>query len=340
MTSHQHSVIAGLIKEIDTLPAEGPERVSWVRAEKHLQLLRQNEMADDVILHVVSERTFILALVTKVSDVTPPDHDDLLGWSYSPFTGRAFYSWDEVEKKAEMESDPHSPGPRTMQHWQDLIFARDVPDVPDTTHYELLQEFAHAEGIHWREERHAYCNIDENGDWRSVVSITAIDDEDFVLITCQREALERYLATTGSIFVRFFDFTMIPTRSDFRSWDRGPAERILESDSFFYRRSLHPDGYGYVRGTQLLPVFSPTDRLFRDFGSAFNNDRGEYADFIIGDWRNGVVVEVSAAPGETTNYFNADSNSLPYELSPAFFRPEVLSKYKADRDKYVVDEVL
>ena len=30
---------------------------------------------------------------------------------------------------------------------------------------------------------------------------------------------------------------------------------------------------------------------------------------------------------------------LPYELSPAFFRPEVLSKYKADRDKYAIDEM-
>jgi hypothetical protein len=29
-------------------------------------------------------------------------------------------------------------------------------------------------------------------------------------------------------------------------------------------------------------------------------------------------------------------NSLPFELSPAFFRPEVLSKYKVDRDKYTV----
>ena len=30
---------------------------------------------------------------------------------------------------------------------------------------------------------------------------------------------------------------------------------------------------------------------------------------------------------------------MPFELSPAFFRPEVLLKYKADRDKYTVDEV-
>ena len=64
----------------------------------------------------------------------------------------------------------------------------------------------------------------------------------------------------------------------------------------------------------------------------------EHASFIIQDWRNDRVVEVSAAPGETANYFNGEGNELPYELSPAFFRPEVLSKYKADRDKYTIDE--
>jgi hypothetical protein len=40
----------------------------------------------------------------------------------------------------------------------------------------------------------------------------------------------------------------------------------------------------------------------------------------------------------TANYFNADKNDLPFELSPAFFRPEVLSKYKADSEKYHVDD--
>jgi len=50
------------------------------------------------------------------------------------------------------------------------------------------------------------------------------------------------------------------------------------------------------------------------------------------------ITRISTAPGETANYFNGKDNSMPYELSPAFFRPEVLSKYKTDRDKYTVRE--
>ena len=49
-------------------------------------------------------------------------------------------------------------------------------------------------------------------------------------------------------------------------------------------------------------------------------------------------MSISTASGATTNYFDAKDNALPFELSPAFFRPEVLSKYKTDRDKYKVGE--
>ena len=338
MTSYGHTAIAKLLKEIDSPPAEGPERASWVKAEKHLQLLRQNATSDELILHASSRRTFILAVTAKEADVIPPDHDDLLKWSYNPYKGRTYYDWNEADGEAGLEPDFDSPGPKAMERWQDLIFARDIPDVPDTTHYELLQEFAHAEGIHWREERHAYCTIDENGDWKSVVSVTDRSKEHFVLITCQREALERYLVATSSMLVRFFDFTMIPHREDFRIGDWGTQQRALESDLFFYNQSLHPSGYGYVRGTQLLPVLTPEFRLFRAHRDSFDPAEREHASFIVYDWRNGKVTEVSAAPGETANYFNAEGNSLPFGLSPAFFRPEVLLRYKGDRDKYVVSE--
>ena len=61
--------------------------------------------------------------------------------------------------------------------------------------------------------------------------------------------------------------------------------------------------------------------------------------FIALDWRNKRITDMSTHPSATTNYFQASQNSLPYEVSPAFFRPEVLNKYKADQDKYAVSEV-
>ena len=73
-------------------------------------------------------------------------------------------------------------------------------------------------------------------------------------------------------------------------------------------------------------------------GAKPQENNRNYASFIINDWRNDNIVEVSSAPEATTNFFVANQNSLPFELSPAFFRPEVLSKYKTDRDKYTINE--
>ena len=52
----------------------------------------------------------------------------------------------------------------------------------------------------------------------------------------------------------------------------------------------------------------------------------QYVDFVAHDWRNGRVSTISTDPCATTNYFQTDNNSLPFELSPAFFKPEVLSR--------------
>jgi hypothetical protein len=62
----------------------------------------------------------------------------------------------------------------------------------------------------------------------------------------------------------------------------------------------------------------------------------QYASFLIYDWRNKRMLETSGAPGNLANYFTK-SEGLPYEVSPAFFRPEVLQKYKADPEKYSIE---
>ena len=65
---------------------------------------------------------------------------------------------------------------------------------------------------------------------------------------------------------------------------------------------------------------------------------GEYVEFITQDWRNKRITNISTSPSATTNYFQAGHNHLPFELSPAFFNPEVLLRYKGDREKYTIEE--
>ncbi|WP_155636014.1 hypothetical protein [Burkholderia stagnalis] len=62
----------------------------------------------------------------------------------------------------------------------------------------------------------------------------------------------------------------------------------------------------------------------------------EYATFKIFDRKNNVEVETSCAPEFLSNYFQ--KSDLPWEISPAFFRPDVLHRFKADPEKYSLDD--
>ena len=339
MISYDHARITRAINQLDEPPDQGNEYSSWIRAKGHLQLLRNNASDPEVIIYACSRPTFVHAVITKESEVTPPNTDDLLNWDSTPHVGRAGYSWTGEARNVRVEFTETNSLPRKLKHRQNLIFGRRMEGLDDPYYYELLQEFAHTTGIHWREEQRAYCQIDQNGDIEPVVSITRPGPRSgMTLITCKREPLEQYLAATGSVLIRFFDFMMVKY-DEFTSWDAGIRERKIETQFLFYEQCVHPDGHAFTRGAQVLPVTIPKPILFESITGPSSRRTGrQYASFITRDLRNDKIEEVSTDPDRTTNYFEAEGNSLPFEVSPAFFRAEVLSKYKADREKYTIHE--
>ena len=92
MGSYKHDQIARAINALEVTPGTDQELSSWLRAEGHLNVLRQNAGDNEVILYASTRTTFIHAVITKESDVTPLDQKDLLKWDSSPFKGRAGYS--------------------------------------------------------------------------------------------------------------------------------------------------------------------------------------------------------------------------------------------------------
>ena len=135
-----------------------------------------------------------------------------------------------------------------------------------------------------------------------------------------------------------FDFTLL-RYSEFTRWPDDPEVLIHESDEFFYRQKIDPERAAYTKGVQIIRPSRPRSRIFASIGSGGwrSEDRG-YCEFIAQDWRNDRITTISTHPSATTNYFDALKNSLPFDTSPAFFRPEVLLRYKTDRDKYTINE--
>lgn len=342
MHNYEHTKLIEAITRLDEVPADAELFAEWIEAKAHLDFLRQNARADEVVIYASGEYTFIHSVAVPNERLTPLDQKDLLHWSLNPYTSIASYVSGGERKGVWVERGLRGTGTKTLENATQLIFGRTFEGWigPGRTYYELHQEYTHLTGIHWRPEKRAYCRFNEHGDLESVVSVTSREDKgsNIALVSFKWEPLEEYLAASNASLVRMFDFTLLRP-SGFSGWSDGPEQEINDSPDFFYRRKVRPGYAAYTRGVQVIRLRRSPHAIFTSIMDGWSGRKSkQYVEFIAYDWRNNRVRKISTDPAATTNYFQAQGNTLPFELSPAFFRPEVLLKYKADRDKYTVGE--
>jgi hypothetical protein len=339
MPSYAHKKLADEILRLNAKPTDRTEFSEWIEADAHLRFVETNAQSDEVVIHVSGPYSFIHSLVVPNSALSPVDQDDLLGWSDNPYRSIASYVSGGGRKGMWMERDSRGRGSKALDKGTDLIFGRKFEgwSKKDATYFEANQEFTHVSGVHWRHEYGAYCRFDENGDLEQVISVSMCGDTNIRLVSFRWSNLEEYLAVCDSSLVRMFDFKL-HDRKAFTSRPTGREARTERSASLFYRQVL-AGGATYTRGVQIIGVSKARDEIIEDIQDGWLGRRNtKYVKFIAHDWRNDSICEISTDPKATTNYFSAKDNNLPFELSPAFFRPEVLSKYKTDREKYKVSD--
>jgi len=153
-------------------------------------------------------------------------------------------------------------------------------------------------------------------------------------ITCRRSVIDEYAALTDSVIVRTFDFTFCDL-SRFGGWaETHKVEQTLEKD-LFYNAHVEKGHAAFRRGCQLVWPYTTKESIIGRFEPGARKNR-QYATFIAHDWKHDVVREISCSPEHLGNYFT--ESDLPFETTPAFFKPEVLLKYKADSEKYQISE--
>ena len=341
MPSRAHNKLIERIENLNKAPDDATEYATWIKADAHFALLRENARENELIIYGGDICTFIHTVVVNQENLASIDHDDLLRWSGNPFSSLAGYEAVKGQEGVRIERTTDW-GTKTLRGAQQLVFARDFEGLNgnDAIQYEILQEYSHLTGIHWRPEQRAYCRFDENGDFDHVVSVTSKGDiKGVTLVSFKREPLEEFLAASNSILVRMFDFTLLRHGKDssFSHWPRGPENVCRESADLIYRQKIDPGKAAYARGIQLIRPSRPRSKIFSSMHERwFGRKEGPYVAYIALDLRNDCVTRISTDPDCTTNYFDANENSLPFELSIAFFSPDVLAKYKADQDKYTV----
>lgn len=342
MHNYEHKKLIETITKLDEVPAEPHAFSNWVYAEAHLAFLRENAMADELVIYASSEYSFVHSVVVPNTRLSPIDQDDLMGWSSNPYHSIASYVMGGGRDDVWIERGMSGTGTKTMEDAIQLIFGRTFEGWTGAgrDYFEVHQEYAQLSGIHWRPEKRAFCRFNEHGDLESVVSITTREDKgsNINLASFKWEPLEEYLAASDSSLVRMFDFTLF-RESGFNGWPKEPPQKFCDSYHFFYHQLVVPNNAAYTRGIQIIRSRRSQEAIFTDIKDGWIGKKNKkYAEFIAYDWRNKCIAKISTDPSSTANYFDAEGNSLPFELSPAFFRPEVLLKYKADRDKYTVGE--
>ena len=340
MPNYEHEKLIKRIAELDQPPDDETAYANWITAGKHLDLLRQNERENEVIVYASDKYIFIHAVAINEDAIDPLDIDDLLCWSGNPFFARAAaYTWGGGRDDVWIERGSAIDGSKMFETARPFIFGREIMGLPgkSDTYLEVSQEYSHLSDIHYYPEHSGYCRFDEHGDLEYVVTITKkASHEDVALVTFKREPLEEYLAASRSVLVRMFDFAFLKL-DEFNGWPDGP-EDVVKRAPIFYRQKVASRKAAYTNGVQIVCPSRSRAEIFSKMKRETIGETAQYVDFVAHDWRNDRVITISTDPCITTNYFRAGGNSLPFELSPAFFKPEVLSKYKSDSDKYLIED--
>ncbi len=180
---------------------------------------------------------------------------------------------------------------------------------------EINQDISHSLEIFWSDERKSLCKIDKIGDYEDIVNMNL--DNNKVICTLRKKELDHYLNLSDSVLVRLFEF-------DLTSCDKKESiyKNNLEEIFAEIRKLPISDSYS-IRGFQIA-------RPYKE-----NSENRKFASFIIQDFKHGDVYEWTCNPEKLGNYHI--ESDLPFNTSPAFFRQEVLEKYKSDISKYVIE---
>lgn len=325
----------------NTLSKDDDGYDAWLEQADLVEFLEKNAEEEKTIVYAsmltstsMLQGILILSALVPQTDVDPSDvDDDLLAWSC--VVPKAAWSVCQSGSEAFIEPWWSDNDSQSLRKAESLVFTRGFDGVPGYGSYvEIPQKFSHAFGLHYMEERKAWCRLDRRGDIENIVEIVDFfsddsgsgnDERSGRAVLFDRGCLEEYAAMTGTVLVRMFDC------------DRGLTwgisgyehqERRSPETGIFYRYGVarDPDA-SYVKGVQVVPVAIPQEEVAERFRKRYG----------FGDepHREKFIASVGFRDYEKTEEIPCDDRSL----KSAFFRPEVLSRYKADPEKYFFEEL-
>jgi hypothetical protein len=301
-----------------------------------VRLLTQEER-ESVILYASFQSLLIISIFARASNLARPDKDKLYDTSF--YVDEAWCiqkAWGGGEgHRMYLEPPFDLPTGHPLHGAEPIVFRRSFDGMSNyDSPIELSQKLIHSLGLHFVAERGAYCRLNSQGDLEEVIKVfrdagSGDFDRSRTLVLIKDKPLAEFMAVGGYALYRKFDVTRFAPGS-FSHWE--DAERHFDTPDLFYNSGLSGGNASYIHGGQILRPNVTVEELIEEWKRENDPNARQYETFKIQDWRNDRLVEWSCAPSELSNYFT--KSDKPFEISPAFFSPDVLTKYKADPDKY------
>lgn len=310
---------------------------NWILQQDTPQFLVENANSDEIIIKLGTDYGMLQTVVAPADDVSKADPLELREWDMMHDSWGINYEWGD---KGNLWLSPPFENDRgaVYRSAEAIVVQRSFAGFTEGRNYfEILQKLTQAFDLHFVAHKKAWCRLDANGDIEPVVQHYQLPEgrHGYVgyAITIKRSVLNTFLVAGRYKAICAFDFTRTDPGS-FSGWGEGREQSDISDEGLIYRLTIQPRVGSYLRGVQILDTTETLEQIKHRL--QHGEEPKQYASFIAFDAKNNVVADISCAPGATANYFT--KSDLPYEVTPAFFKPEVLQKYRADTEKYRFDE--
>jgi hypothetical protein len=321
------------LTKISKIPATGA--AEWLSsAESSIEFIKENTQSERLVLFASMPHVLIHAVLAPLKNLDPPDQDDLShDFIYIDASWRIEHASGGGEPDRVYLAPALGSHGKTLKGGEKLFFKRSFSGS-DARPIELSQKLVHALDLHFIAERKAYCRLDADGDLEDVISIVGQSSgdwtEDVTIVTILAKDFGEYMRLSDMGMVVFFDFTRVPC--GFNGW-AGERHFDHKARDLFYNGGVMPGHASYVNGRLVVRPAITMGEIVQAHKDARDGSKRQYAVFKAINLKTGKRIEVSCDPAGLSNYFQRES-TLPLEMSPAFFKAELLHRYKADQEKY------
>jgi len=327
------------LKRLAVLPDTDPG-VWLASAEEGVHFLKEHLSGDQTVLYASLNAVMIHGVLVPEKGLAAIDHDELSREFVAPDA-----SWiiEHVSSGGEPDRVYLAPPLRHLgeciEDGEKLVFKRSFAGREGETPVEISQKLVHALDLHFLEERNAWCRLDDDGDIVEVVKIVRESFADWThnvtVVTVLTKYFAEYMRLADMVLLYFFDFTRTQPQS-FNGWSGVTPVQFNAPDLFYHGGVMGRSG-SYINGRMIVRPAITYEEIVKEHIEKRNPSSKQYAVFKAIDLKTNERIEVSADPAGLSNYFQPESE-LPLEMSPAFFKAEVLHRYKADSVKYELDD--